>query len=59
MINTVIRKELDFDSTNAVIEASIQADLDIIDLAGGTVVGFTDEYDCGINKAIYTIIYSV
>lgn len=59
MTNNIKRIEANFDDTNAVIEAAIQVELTIIDGLGGSIVGYTESYNYGMNNIICTMIYTL
>lgn len=58
MTNNVIRIELDFDSSNSTITTAITTQLGIIDAAGGSLVGYSEGFNEGMNNYVITFIYT-
>ena len=58
MTTNVQRIELDADSSNATIEAAILVELATIDAATGTIVGYNEFFNIGLDKIDITFIYT-
>lgn len=58
MTNNEIRVELPFDSTSSAIETAINNELVIIDGLSGSVVGYAEGFNYGMNNYFFTIIYT-